>query len=134
MSWITETKPMIQMSKFDESAFVNARTYWSLTFHSAGDDPSYELQVRHSFGDEGDSFRFVSHDAAFRDPLELVTDEELANRMMQLRIHEDMSHADALDAITAKYSVMSTTEKKILDHLHRHWDAFVLLFNPAVNL
>jgi hypothetical protein len=124
-------RPTISERKEDETAFINARTYWSLNV-IVDDGASYELRVRHG-GDE-DTFRFLSHDAERRDPLELITLEDWKERLMMLRTHEDMSHDDAEAALDGKVEVMTRGEVEILGHLVAYWNAFTLLFRPAINL
>jgi hypothetical protein len=42
-----------------------------------------------------------------------------------------LNRADAL--LADKVRTMDKSEEKVLAELRRHWDAFVLLFNPAIN-
>ena len=132
MEW---PKPTISMRKYDETACVNIRTHWSLVVTTrCGRDygPTYELQVRRNAVD--DDRIFVSHDASTRDPLELVTEDELNDRIFNYRAHEDVSHDAAVAFFADKVAVMTPMEAELLAHLTKHWEAFVLLFNPAYNL
>lgn len=117
---MTFHKPTISMRKENEVEFVNVRTYWSLDFND--DDTSYELRIKHQFPE--DTFTFLSHDAARRDALELVTREQWNERVMNIREHEDMSHDDAEAWLTEhQVAVMTRGEADLLAHLRRHWDA-----------
>lgn len=129
-------KPVISMRKFNETEFVNARTYWSLDCN-VDDGCTYELRVRHQHPE--DAFTFISHDAARRDPLELVTENEKSEIIDQFIEHQDdrlgQEPYDNAEAwFETKYLVMTKGEAEILAYLRRHWDAFTLLFTPAINL
>jgi hypothetical protein len=51
--------------------------------------------------------------------------------MEKLNESDALNRADAL--LADKVRTMDKTEEKVLAELRRHWDAFVLLFNPAIN-
>ena len=124
-------KPTISMRKDIETAFVNARTYWSLDLH-VDDGCTYELRVRHAYPE--DEFLFLSHDATQRDALEVITRDEFNERVFNVRVHEDMSHEDAEAHLATKVLVMTPGEEAHLAHLKSYWSAFALLFEPAINL
>ena len=69
------TKPYIALCKEDETAFVNARTYWSVsgTVGQSPDHRTYEVRVKHHYPE--DTFTFWFLDRASHDDIELHTHE-----------------------------------------------------------
>lgn len=160
---ITNVKPTIAQRKENETAFVNPRTYWSLTMQDGITELSYELRVRHG---GGDTFRLFAFDCG--DEIEIVSPEELADRIEMTAAHDEVTrcekHKDkgfewyyvedvdpceaciadtrkaATIAVQSKCRVISSDPVKgereviIAQHLRRTWDAFVSMFNPTTNL
>jgi len=67
----------------------------------------------------------------------LVTHEDFESLADQAYTHDECieSLADArehLETVGNTY-VMTEADARVLTHLRRHWDAFVVLFNPAIN-
>lgn len=126
-------KPYLALCKEDESAFVNARTFWALT--ESGRELSYELRVKH--GHPEDTFTFLSINRAERDDLTLLSPTDFEESADLLYQHEEISGglAAAREELMARgYRVMTAHEASVFVELKRHWDAFALLFNPVVNL
>lgn len=126
-------KPYIALCKEDESAFVNARTYWALT--ESGRDLSYELRIKHGYPE--DTLTFLSINRAERDDLTLLTPVDFEEAADLLYQHEEITGglAGAREELNARgYRVMEPREANVFVELKRHWDAFALLFNPVVNL
>ena len=131
---MTNGKPYIALCKEDETAFVNARTFWALT--RSGRDESYELRVRH--GHPEDTFSFLWLNRAERDDITLLSPTDFEDAAEQLYLHEDVDPATlqgAREELMARGTQTMTAEQaNIYSELKRHWDAFSLLFNPVVNL
>lgn len=78
-------KPTIALRKYDETEFVNVRTYWSLMHNANHDAPlSYELRVRYNAVDNARTF--VAWDMG--DTIELVTKVEYMERRQAIVDHE----------------------------------------------
>lgn len=126
-------KPYIALCKEDETAFVNARTFWALTF--SGRELTYELRVRH--GHPEDTFTFLSINRAERDDLTLLLPTDHLDAVDALYQHEEIAGGleGARQELYARgYRLMTPQEESVFTELKRHWDAFALLFNPVVNL
>lgn len=132
---MTFAKPTIALCKEDETEFVNARTYWSLTLSTP--DRSIELQVKHAAPE--DEFKVVEWDMG--DQTRLVTQEEFDARVEAIVDNEHVSPVEAADQIadpdgrflSIPWRVITERDVDRIAHLRRTWDAFVLLFNPAIN-
>jgi hypothetical protein len=165
-------RPVISQRKYDETAYVNARTYWSLAL-SRG-DATFELRVRHS--GTGDSTRFYRLDADASK--ELVSAEEYRVRCLDIIEHEghgpceregcqnpegaeyrlasgrrvclpcaqlhnmqdvtaltdDDAERRAHQLLADRVRLMDGHEAAVEAHLRRTWEAFALLFTPAITL
>lgn len=133
----------IAMRKDDETAFVNARTYWELSMPCA--DETLELRVRHQHPE--DVFTCWSINRGERDDVRLHTAHDFEECVDAYQEHEQENRArpghgsherrrnarcDALN--TRGHVVMNPIQTLAFKMLRRHWDAFVLLFNPAINM
>lgn len=125
-------KPYIAMCKEDETAFVNARTYWALA--AVGAEETYELRVKH--GHPEDTFTFLWQDRSTRDDITLLSPPAFEDAADELYQHEEIaSLADARSELVLRgWRVMTAEQASVFSELKRHWDAFALLFNPTVNL
>lgn len=132
VEYLQSKSPVIGMYQEDRTEFVNTRTYWSLTVEH--NDQTYELRVKHQH--PADVLTFLSHAADTRDARTLVTKEDFEFDADMVYTHEDgvASLADARDRLEQMGTyVMLEADAAVLRHLRRHWDAFVVLFNPAIN-
>jgi hypothetical protein len=101
------------------------RLYANLTFSC---ERSFSLRIRHSAG-ENTIVRLVHEDGEER---EALTWEEFNERLMCVRMHEDMSDADARDWLSARAIVISGAQVEIFVELERYWVALSMLLNPVV--
>ena len=133
VEYLQSKSPVIGMYQEDRTEFVNTRTYWSLSVDH--NDQTYELRVKHQH--PADTFTFLSHAADTRDTRTLVTQEDFEFDADMIYTHEESVEclADARELLETQRNtyVMLEADARVLTHLRRHWDAFVVLFNPAIN-
>lgn len=129
----TLPKPQITVRKDDESAYVDATKFWSLSLTARDgndDDITYELRVRHDA--KGDDFTFWSIDRGDRDDIRLYDLSEWHDYLDAIGENEGLSKQDSIAFAHAHGRHLAVLhEHEILAHLRATWDAFVLLFNPA---
>jgi hypothetical protein len=128
-------KPTIALRKVNEAECVNARTYWSLHHNGTlnggrNDNQSYELRVKYDACDT--NTQFLRWDMG--ETTHLVTKDEYKEWVQAVVENEDVCEQDATDLVDTKAMIMNDYEKDIMTFLMRNWDAFVLLFSPAINL
>ena len=68
--------PTIALCKEDESAFINARTYWALSV--AFEDRTYELRIKHRAPEDEISFWLINR--AEHEDIQLTTAQDLDER------------------------------------------------------
>jgi hypothetical protein len=135
---MTFAKPTIALRKENETEFVNVRTYWSLSLDTP--DRTIELQVKHAAPE--DEFKVIEWTEG--DQTRLVTQEEFDARVQAIVDNEHVDPTEAADWIesggnTAPFAqsmawrVITERDVDRIAHLRRTWDAFELLFNPAIN-
>jgi hypothetical protein len=126
-------KPQLAERKVDETAFVNARRYWSLTVgaeeYGHDDDVTYELRVRHQYPE--DEFRMmVWRDG---DELEALTHDDYRARVKVILEHEpDRNEDDVYQWLYDRCYLVHSYD--VFDRLKEYWNALKLLVSPAVNL
>jgi hypothetical protein len=160
---LPDWKPSLALRKVDETEFVNAATYWTLSYSVPSHGPTYELRVNHAW--PADEFAFYQWDAG--DAYEIVSQEEYAQRVAAVAEHEpqqcELHVAREIDALIANEAeeprgeetcgncriasdqhalevvagqpvvVARDGQAAIRRRLIDHWTALCLLVDPEVN-
>jgi hypothetical protein len=125
-------KPVLAMKKFDESEYINVRTYWELSYtHPSGG--TFCLVVKHQHPQ--DVVQRIMH-CEIGERKRVITTAEWNREKAEIALQFEGTPEELRDAWSEeshRYYICNTAELEIFEELERYWTAICMLIKLEIN-
>lgn len=125
-------KPVLAMKKYDESEYINVRTYWELSYtHPSGG--TFCLVVKHQHPQ--DTIQRIMH-CEIGERKFAISKDEWYREKLEIEKNFDGTYAEVQEAIATeadRHYICNREELAIFEELERHWMAICMLIKLEIN-